>query len=206
MENTKSLTPKHDFFNKELANIKCPSCNCYRTINDFMKVGRKLKCCKKCRDHAINYRTKLKNKKEYDNLKRNSIRMQLNHEIRQVYSDNLERKQKELEKQQELEKQELDRQKQNEIEKQRELQKQKELQEQKELQKEKELQKQKELQEQKELQKQKVLHRQQELQRQKELQENQEKLQNELQKESNKKNVNLNMFSYYDSLMSEEFI
>ena len=201
MENTKSLTPKHDFFNKELANIKCPSCNCYRTINDFMKVGRKLKCCKKCRDHAINYRTKLKNKKEYDNLKRNSIRMQLNHEIRQEYTNNLERKQKELQRQMQKQNElEIEMQKQNELEKQRELQKQKEL----------ELQKQKELMKQQELQKQQELYRQQELQkqlqRQKELQENQEKLQNELQKESNKKNVNLNMFSYYDSLMSEEFI
>ena len=155
MENIKSLTPKHDFFNKELANIKCLSCNCYRKINDFMKVGRKLKCCKKCRDHAINYRTKLKNKKEYDNLKRNSIRMQLNHEIRQVYSDNLERKQNELQRQQDIRKQnELERQmqKQNELEKQRELQKQKELMKQQELQKEKELMKQKQLYRQQELQ------------------------------------------------------
>jgi len=38
--------------------VKCKQCKCYRTEEDFIKEGRRLKSCIKCRSYAKNYRLK----------------------------------------------------------------------------------------------------------------------------------------------------
>jgi len=40
--------------------VKCPRCKCYRTEDDFLKEGRRLKTCYNCRSYAKNYRIKNK--------------------------------------------------------------------------------------------------------------------------------------------------
>jgi len=38
--------------------VKCKRCKCYRTEDDFLKNGRRLKTCIYCRNHAKNHRLK----------------------------------------------------------------------------------------------------------------------------------------------------
>jgi len=40
--------------------VKCPRCKCYRTEDDFLKEGRRLKTCYNCRSYAKNNRIKYK--------------------------------------------------------------------------------------------------------------------------------------------------
>jgi len=40
--------------------VKCPRCKCYRTEDDFLKNGRRLKSCINCRNNSNNYRIKNK--------------------------------------------------------------------------------------------------------------------------------------------------
>jgi len=40
--------------------VKCPRCKCYRTEEDFIKEGRRLKTCYNCRSYAKNNRIKNK--------------------------------------------------------------------------------------------------------------------------------------------------
>jgi len=47
--------------------IRCPKCKCFRFEEDFLKNGRRLKTCIKCRDNSRRY--KLKNKCPHDRQK-----------------------------------------------------------------------------------------------------------------------------------------
>jgi len=38
--------------------VKCPRCKCYRTEEDFIKEGRRLKTCINCRSYSKKYRLK----------------------------------------------------------------------------------------------------------------------------------------------------
>jgi len=47
--------------------VKCQRCKCYRTEDDYLKNGRRLKTCINCRNHEKNYR--MKNKCPHDRQK-----------------------------------------------------------------------------------------------------------------------------------------